>query len=207
MNYEKMIAVNRIESEQKIKLATMAIEQLIERGEYPSVTLLVKKTGLSRGFFYKNPEVRSRLDAAVQSPNVSCRRIWSESKDSKNDNTEALQMDIMEYKVRNRSLSQENEELRGQIEELKAILNAAAAETAVTGVEMDRKKIEDADLDAFFRERTSGKLIFLENITTRVDLSGKKIEVEVFASKGRMKIHLIQRATKVKPEEKVRWKK
>ena len=27
-------------------------------------------------------------------------------------------MDIMEYKVRNRSLSQENEELRGQIEEL-----------------------------------------------------------------------------------------
>ena len=40
MNYEKMIAVNRIESEQKIKLATMAIEQLIERGEYPSVTLL-----------------------------------------------------------------------------------------------------------------------------------------------------------------------
>ena len=80
----------------------------------------------------------------------------------------------------------------------KAILNAAAAETAVTG---------DADLDAFFRERTSGKLIFLENITTRVDLSGKKIEVEVFASKGRMKIHLIQRATKVKPEEKVRWKK
>ncbi len=45
-------------------------------------------------------------------------------------------------------------------------------------------------------------MIFLENITTRVDLSGKKIEVEVFASKGRMKIHLIQRATKVKPEEK-----
>ena len=98
MNYEKMIAVNRIESEQKIKLATMAIEQLIERGEYPSVTLLVKKTGLSRGFFYKNPEVRSRLE---------------------NDNTEVLQMEIMEYKVRNRSLSQENEELRGQIEELK----------------------------------------------------------------------------------------
>ena len=107
MNYEKMIAVNRIESEQKIKLATMAIEQLIERGEYPSVTLLVKKNWLiKRVLFIKNPEVRSRLDAAVQSPNVSCRRIWSESKDSKNDNTEALQMDIMEYKVRNRSLSQ-----------------------------------------------------------------------------------------------------
>lgn len=45
--------------------------------------------------------------------------LGTKDKDSKNDNTEALQMDIMEYKVRNRSLSQENEELRGQIEELK----------------------------------------------------------------------------------------
>lgn len=33
MNYEKMIAVNRIESEQKIKLATMAIEQLNDLSE------------------------------------------------------------------------------------------------------------------------------------------------------------------------------
>ena len=41
MNYEKMIAVKRIESEQKIKLATMAIEQLIERGEYPYPTFLL----------------------------------------------------------------------------------------------------------------------------------------------------------------------
>lgn len=53
MNYEKMIAVNRIESEQKIKLATMAIEQLIERGEYPSVTLLVKKLAYQEGSFIK----------------------------------------------------------------------------------------------------------------------------------------------------------
>ena len=55
----------------------------------------------------------------MQASQESYRRIWSGSKDSKNDNTEVLQMEIMEYKVRNRSLSQENEELRGQIEELK----------------------------------------------------------------------------------------
>lgn len=68
MNYEKMIAVNRIESEQKIKLATMAIEQLIERGEYPSVTLLVKKTGLSRVLFGKlNAAVSIRLKRVFQS--------------------------------------------------------------------------------------------------------------------------------------------
>ncbi len=42
----------------------------------------------------------------------------------------------------------------------KAILNAAAAETAVTGVEMDRKKIEDADLDAFFPRKDEWKIDF-----------------------------------------------
>ena len=117
--YDKMVECNRRVSVEKINLARITILEMVEEGERVTVPKLMVQTGLSRGFFYKNPEVRSRLDAAVQSPNVSCRRIWSESKDSKNDNTEALQMDIMEYKVRNRSLSQENEELRGQIEELK----------------------------------------------------------------------------------------
>ena len=117
--YDKMIEENQRKSKEKICLAQQTIHDMVTNKERITVPKLMKKTGLSRGFFYKNPEVRSRLDAAVQSPNVSCRRIWSESKDSKNDNTEALQMEIMEYKVRNRSLSQENEELRGQIEELK----------------------------------------------------------------------------------------
>ena len=90
---------------------------------------------------------------------------------------------------------------------IRQFLNAAAAETAVTGVEMDREKDRRRRSGCFFPRKDEWKMIFLENITTRVDLSGKKIEVEVFASKGRMKIHLIQRATKVKPEEKVRWEK
>lgn len=89
----------------------------------------------------------------------------------------------------------------------KTILNAAAAETAVTGVEVDRKKIaEEVDLEAFFRERTQGKLIFLSDTDVKVSQSDKKIEVEVQASKGRMKIHLVQRAVKTKPEEMLRWK-
>lgn len=42
----------------------------------------------------------------------------------------------------------------------KAILNAAAAETAVTGVEMDRKKIEDVDMDDFFPRKDEWKIDF-----------------------------------------------
>lgn len=89
----------------------------------------------------------------------------------------------------------------------KAILNAAAAETAVLGVEMDRKKMnEETDLESFFRERTQGKLILMSETTAAIRQSEKKVEVEVSAAKGRMRLHLVQRAGKTKPEEKIRWK-
>ena len=66
MKYDKMIAVNKAESEQKIKKAIRAIDDMSARGMPISVTELVRWTGLSRGFFYKNEEVRALLDRAVE---------------------------------------------------------------------------------------------------------------------------------------------
>ena len=66
MKYDKMIAVNKAESEQKIKKAIRAIDDMGARGLPISVTELVRWTGLSRGFFYKNEEVRALLDRAVE---------------------------------------------------------------------------------------------------------------------------------------------
>ena len=57
MKYDKMIAVNKAESEQKIKKAIRAIDDMGARGLPISVTELVRWTGLSRGFFYKNEQV------------------------------------------------------------------------------------------------------------------------------------------------------
>lgn len=51
MKYDKMIAVNKAESEQKIKKAIQAMEDMSARGIQISVTELVRWTGLSRGFF------------------------------------------------------------------------------------------------------------------------------------------------------------
>ena len=115
MNYEKMIAVNRIESEQKIKLATMAIEQLIERGEYPSVTLLVKKTGLSRGFFYKNPTIRDLMSQAIeeQAGMIDPRREILNMAMEK-------QIDLLNQKVA--ALTRENSELKKKNEKLQKAL-------------------------------------------------------------------------------------
>ena len=64
--YEKMIERNRKESKEKVLRALAAINQLVMEQERVSVPKLVRITGLSRGFFYKNPKVRNELDHAME---------------------------------------------------------------------------------------------------------------------------------------------
>ena len=66
MKYDKMIAVNKAESEKKVEKAIQAIEDMRSRGIQVSVTELTRCTGLSRGFFYKNMLVRQKLDEATK---------------------------------------------------------------------------------------------------------------------------------------------
>lgn len=60
-SYEKMVAVNRQTSERKELIAIEAMRKKYESQEQVSVVVLVKETGLSRGFFYKNERVRTEL--------------------------------------------------------------------------------------------------------------------------------------------------
>ncbi len=64
--YDKMIELNRERSVEKVAAAKAAIRKISEDGERISVPRLMKMTGLSRGFFYKNPEVRSEVDRAME---------------------------------------------------------------------------------------------------------------------------------------------
>ena len=64
--YERMVEVNRERSDEKISAAKRAIRKLIDQGERVSVPQLMKMTGASRGFFYKNPIVRAEIDKAIE---------------------------------------------------------------------------------------------------------------------------------------------
>lgn len=64
--YERMLAVNKQASGEKVDRAKQAIVQLLETQERISVTKLMSMTGLSKGFFYKNPDVRKTLDLAME---------------------------------------------------------------------------------------------------------------------------------------------
>ena len=64
--YDRMLAANKAVSESKIDLSRKAIFHMLDEGEKISVPRLIGKTGLSRGFFYKNPTIRRLLDEALE---------------------------------------------------------------------------------------------------------------------------------------------
>lgn len=65
--YEKMVKLNQAESKEKIASAIAAITKMEQDGEKLQICELTKRTGLSRGFFYKNPSVRNELDRVMES--------------------------------------------------------------------------------------------------------------------------------------------
>ena len=113
--YDKMIEENQKKSKEKVNAATMAISELLESKERINVPKLMKKTGLSRGFFYKNPTVRDEMNRAVerQAGLIDPRReILSMAMEK--------QMELLNQKVA--ILTRENSELKKQNEKLKKAL-------------------------------------------------------------------------------------
>ncbi len=88
----------------------------------------------------------------------------------------------------------------------KAVLNGAACETAVLGAQLERKKgAEEYDMEAFFLERTKGKLIIMTDPGVSVIKGNNEVTVEVSARRSMMKLSVCQKAVIAKPEEKIRW--
>ena len=110
--YDRMIETNKERSDEKVASAKRAIRKLMEDGERISVPQLMKMTGLSRGFFYKNAIVRAEIDRAIgqQAGTVDSRRsILDQAMDSR---IELLQQQIAELKRENAKLLGENQRLQ-----------------------------------------------------------------------------------------------
>lgn len=110
--YDKMIEVNRERSDVKIESAKLAIRKLMEDGERISIPKLMKMTGLSRGFFYKNATIRNEIDRAIeqQAGTVDPRRsILDKAMDSR---IELLQQQLAKLKQENEALKKENQKLQ-----------------------------------------------------------------------------------------------
>lgn len=119
MKYDKMVAVNKAESEKKIELAIQAIEDMSSKIGYISVAELVKQTGLSRGFFYKNKIVRERLDQVSENVDILVKGIYlREGDDIQGLRKKLKQLDgeNNRLKLKIQDLQRQNEELQREME-------------------------------------------------------------------------------------------
>ena len=113
--YDKMIEENQRKSKEKIGLAQYAIQDMLANKERITVSKLMKKTGLSRGFFYKNPTIRDLMSQAIeeQAGMIDPRREILNMAMEK-------QIDLLNQKVA--ALTRENSELKKKNEKLQKAL-------------------------------------------------------------------------------------
>lgn len=113
--YDRMIEENQKKSKEKIDAAQQAIHEMLVNKERISVPKLMKKTGLSRGFFYKNPTIRDAMNQAVeqQAGMIDPRREILNMAMEK-------QIELLNQKIA--ALSRENGELKRKNERLQKAL-------------------------------------------------------------------------------------
>ncbi len=64
--YDKMVALNKQVSDEKIEWARREICRMLSEGEKVTIPKLMEKTGLSRGFFYKSPIIREEISQVLE---------------------------------------------------------------------------------------------------------------------------------------------
>lgn len=114
--YDKMVACNRKASNEKIELARKTILEMMDDGEKVTVPKLMAKTGLSKGFFYKNPTVRNLFNQALeqQAGMIDPRRSILDM---------VMDSEITALHEQIRMLQRENEKLKAENEKLQKALD------------------------------------------------------------------------------------
>ncbi len=120
--YEKMVACNRKSSLEKIDLAKKAIFEMLDDGEKITVPKLMAKTGLSRGFFYKNTVVRGVLNKALEQQVGMTDPRKNILDMAMGNEIEALHEKIRSLQEENRRLIKENEKLQKALNKKNASL-------------------------------------------------------------------------------------
>ena len=119
MKYDKMIEITQAESQRKMEIAKKAISGMLDNMERITVAELVKRTGLSRGFFYKNQMVRRELDDAIHRQEAIFKNQHPVIMDKELENTVVdLKLELLRAKTQNEELVKSNEQLRQQVEKL-----------------------------------------------------------------------------------------
>lgn len=119
MKYDKMIEITQAESQRKMEIAKKAISGMIDSMERITVAELVKRTGLYRGFFYKNQMVRRELDDAIHRQEAIFKNQHPVIMDRQLENSMVdLKLELLKAQTKNEKLSEQNQELQKKNKQL-----------------------------------------------------------------------------------------
>jgi hypothetical protein len=112
--YSKMVESNQKASKEKIDYAIQTIKEMLEKEEQLLVCDLVRKTGLSRAFFYKNLTVSKFLNEARQQQEG---KVFHQKKKVILDyalerQNELIKIEYEKSQKENKDLKKENEKLK-----------------------------------------------------------------------------------------------
>ncbi len=112
--YDRMVATNRATSDAKVAKAKEEIAKMVSENVQVTVGELVKRTGLSRGFFYKNEEVNRALENArdLQDGKALTRPQKIILDKAMDKQLQILQQQIEKLKSENNNLSKKNQDLQ-----------------------------------------------------------------------------------------------
>ena len=119
MKYDKMVAITQAESQRKMNIAKNTISDMLKNMERITVAELVKRTGFSRGFFYKNELIRREMDDAIHRQEAIFKNRHPVAMDRKLENSVIeLKIELLKAKAENEKLLEQNQDLIRKNEQL-----------------------------------------------------------------------------------------
>ena len=121
MKYDKMVECSLERSKQKVETAKREIQEMLESKEKITVAALIQKTGFSKGFFYRNEEMRRVVNEAMHQQSVTYNPKQIIIDMAMERTLVIAKTTIQELKLKIKKLEKENAELREELARVRKI--------------------------------------------------------------------------------------
>ena len=121
MKYDKMVECSLERSKQKVETAKREIQEMLESKEKITVAALIQKTGFSKGFFYRNEEMRRVVNEAMHQQSVTYNPKQITIDMAMERTLVNAKTTIQELKLKIKKLEKENAELREELARVRKI--------------------------------------------------------------------------------------
>lgn len=122
MKYDKMVECSLERSKQKVETAKREIQEMLESKEKIIRLLhLIQKTGFSKGFFYRNEEMRRVVNEAMHQQSVTYNPKQIIIDMAMERTLVNAKTTIQELKLKIKKLEKENAELREELARVRKI--------------------------------------------------------------------------------------